>query len=121
MTPKITRNKELYDQLCKLLRHKEIYDIVCALRGPDRTDEGTQVVKEWTAARLRGLFGLDEVVGTVTNEPLTKEGHKIIFEGRKLVGYHYMAHYESACRAFRDLFGYDPAVPEDVEEWKGSW
>ena len=115
MTPKITKNKKLFKQLCGLLQRPEVYDIVCALRGPDMTDDirGANKMKEWTAARLRGLFDLGFVyVGMVNNKPLTVKGKEIIFCGHGSVGYHYLSHYEAACRAFQTLFGYDPAKIE---------
>ena len=108
MKPRITKNKELYGQLCELLSNPDVYDIMVALRGPDG-DGDTEEIKRLTAARLRGLFNLsDELAGAVNNEPLTMEDKKTLERGRKCVGGHYMCHYNIACFSFLCLFGYDP-------------
>lgn len=85
------------------MREKALWDIIIALRGPDDCPR----LKPFTAARIRGILGMDEGLGPqVRSLPL--RDNEIVRRDIMLFSHseHYKEHFERAMRALY-LIGYN--------------
>lgn len=84
----------------------DLWNILSMLRG---NDSENNALKKYTVARIRALIGMPGDMGlTVNPDPLTEDERVERDELLRLGSFHFTHHYDAACNAIQEIYGYDP-------------